>query len=253
MRIFETHAHLDFNEFDKDRDQLFNEFFNNGIEKIINIGVGKESSLNSIKLAEKYEQVYAAIGFHPSEINGYDEDFIIKNISHRKVVAVGEIGLDYYRMHFPKKEQQNVFSKQVELAIKFNKPIIIHDREAHDDCFAILKNKNAKNVVFHCFSGDENFAEKILGEGWIISFTGTITYKKSKLENVIRIVPKDKFFIETDSPYLSPVPKRGKRNSPLNLRYIIDKISELKQVSPKMVAEMSFHNAEKFFFKNLKK
>ncbi len=252
MRIFETHAHLDFEEFDNDRDKLFKEFFKNGIEKIINIGVGIQSSLNSIKLAEKYPQVYAAIGFHPSEINDYDEDFLIQNLSHKKVVAIGEIGLDYYRMHFSKKEQQKIFSQQVDIALKFKKPIIVHDRDAHQDCFDILKNKNAKNVVFHCFSGDESFAEKVLAEGWIISFTGTITFKKSKMDNIIRMVPKNQFFIETDSPYLSPSPNRGKRNSPLNLRYVIDKIAEIKQVTPKMVADITYQNAENFFLKNKK-
>ena len=253
MKIFETHAHLDFEEFDKDRLTLLKDCFNSGIAKIVNIGVGKQSSLNSIGLAEKYSQIYAAIGFHPSEINDYDEKFLIDNLSHKKVVAIGEIGLDYYRMHFSKKEQQDVFSKQVDLALKYKKPIIIHDREAHEDCYNILKNRNAKNVVLHCFSGDENFAEKVLAEDWNISFTGTITFKNSKMDNIIRMVPKNRFFIETDSPYLSPSPNRGKRNSPLNLRYVIDKIAELKQVTPKMVSDISYENAENFFFKNIKK
>ena len=253
MKIFETHAHLDFDEFNQDRNKLLSDCLNAGIERIINIGVGKQSSINSIELAKKYPHVYAAIGFHPSEINDYDEDFLKKNLAEKKVVAIGEIGLDYYRMHFSKKEQKNVFSKQVDLAIKNNMPIIIHDREAHDDCYNILKDKNAKQVVFHCFSGDENFAEKVLQENWNISFTGTITFKNSKMDNIIRMVPKNQFFIETDSPYLSPTPNRGKRNSPLNLRYIIDKIAEIKQVTPKMVADISFANAEKFFLKKIKK
>ena len=253
MKIFETHAHLDFEQFDKDRDKLLKDCFNNGIDKIINIGVGKQSSLNSINLAEKYSQIYAAIGFHPSEINDYDENLLIEKLSHKKVVAIGEIGLDYYRMHFSKKEQQEIFSKQVDLALKYKKPIIIHDRDAHEDCYNILKNKNAKNVVFHCFSGDENCAEKVLSENWNISFTGTITFKNSKMDNIIRMVPKNRFFIETDSPYLSPSPNRGKRNSPLNLRYVIDKISGIKKVTPKMVAEISYENAEEFFLKNFKK
>ncbi len=253
MKIFETHAHLDFEEFDKDRSKLLKDCFNSGVEKIINIGVGKQSSINSIKLAEKYPQIYAAIGFHPSEINDYDEDFLIENLANKKVIAIGEIGLDYYRMHFSKKEQQEIFSKQVDLALKFDKPIIIHDRDAHEDCYKILKDRKAKNVVFHCFSGDENFAEKVLSENWYISFTGVITFKNSKMDNIIRMVPKNKFFIETDSPYLSPTPNRGKRNSPMNLRYIINKIAEVKQVTPKMVADISYGNAENFFLKNLKK
>jgi len=129
-------------------------------------------------------------------------------------------------------------------------PIIVHDRDAHEDCFKILKNHQPLQVVFHCFSGDEIFAEKVLNENWFISFTGIITYKNNHVENVVRLVPEDRFFVETDSPYLSPHPRRGKRNSPLNLIYIIEKIAEIRGISPQKVATLSYQNANDFFFKS---
>ena len=136
----------------------------------------------------------------------------------------------------------------MEIAQKNDLPVVIHDRDAHEDCFQILKEQAMKKVVFHCFSGDINFAEKVISEGWHISFTGTVTFKNSKLDEVIRFVPFDRFFVETDSPFLSPVPFRGKRNSPLNLKYIIEKIAELKKCSNDEIAENSYKNAERFFF-----
>lgn len=247
MRIFESHAHLDFPQFDKDRDQLIDKCFKSGIEYIINIGVDKKTSSESIKLAEKYDKIYATVGFHPHDAKFYDETFIRNSAVHKKVVAIGEIGLDYYRNLSPKDVQKKVFQKQIELAKEFDLPIIIHDRDAHEDCCQMLAENNVENVVFHCFSGDVNFAEKVLEKGWFISFTGTVTYKNSDMDNIVRIVPMDKFFIETDSPYLAPHPNRGKRNSPLNLQYVIQKIAEIKGVTPKKIAEASYQNAADFF------
>jgi len=135
----------------------------------------------------------------------------------------------------------------MKIALDLDLPVVIHDRDAHEDCFSILEEYNPPKVVFHCFSGDEIFAERVLQKGWFISFTGTITYKNSKMGNIVRMVPQDKFFIETDCPYLAPVPVRGKRNSPLNLRYIIEKISMIRQITPKKAAEISYNNAVDFF------
>ncbi len=249
MNIFETHAHLDFAQFDKDRDELLRKCFNENVKYIINVGVDAKSCKASVKLAKKYENVFASVGYHPHDAKDFDLMLIEELAKHEKVVAIGEIGLDYYRNLSPRDVQKNVLQKQVELALKIDLPIIIHDRDAHVDIYEILTGYNPPKVVFHCFSGDELFAEKIIEKGWFISFTGTVTYKNAHLENVVRMVPKDKFFIETDSPYLSPVPKRGKRNSPLNLRYVIEKIADIKRLPPKMVAEMSFQNAENFFLK----
>ncbi len=247
MKIFETHAHMDFPQFNKDRDDILEKCFDSGVEYMLNIGVDKRSCEASIELAEKYAQIFAAVGFHPHDAKDFDEDLISRLAKHKKVVAIGEIGLDFFRNLSPVEVQKVVFQKQVEIALELNLPVIVHDRNAHDECFDILQKYKPQKVVFHCFSDDEIFAEKVLNKGWFISFTGSITYKNSSMENVVRMVPKDKFFIETDSPYLSPVPLRGKRNSPLNLRYIIEKIAEIKRITPKQVAEISFNNAVKFF------
>lgn len=247
MKIFETHAHLNFQHFDKDRDQLIKKCFNRGIEYILNIGVDEKTCNASIKLAEKYDRIYASVGFHPHDATDFNAEFIRQKVQHPKVIAIGEIGLDYYRNLSPKDVQKKVFEQQINIAMELDMPIIVHDRDAHQDCYEILSRNNAKNVVFHCFSGDEVFAQKLLEKGWYISFTGTVTYKNSNMENIIRLVPEDKFFIETDSPYLSPHPLRGKRNSPLNLQYVIEKISEIRGTTPKKIAEFSYWNACNFF------
>lgn len=247
MKIFESHAHLDFEQFDQDRNTIIQKCKQEGIEHIINVGVNKQTILASIKLAEKYPMIFATAGFHPHDAKEYNKDFLRQKAKHKKVVAVGEIGLDYYRNLSPREIQKEVFADQIELAMEMNLPIIVHDRDAHEDCLEILTKYNPSKVVFHCFSGDAAFADKILQNGWFISFTGTITYKNSKLDDVVRLVPLDRFFIETDSPYLSPVPHRGKRNSPLNLRYVIEKISELRGLPPRKIAETSFQNAYQFF------
>ena len=247
MKIFETHAHLDFPQFDKDREQLIKKCFNSGIEYILNIGVDEKTCNSSIKLAEKYDRIYAAVGFHPHDATDFKAEFIRKKAQHSKVIAIGEIGLDYYRNLSPKDVQKKVFEQQIQIAMELDMPIIVHDRDAHEDCYDILNRNNARNVVFHCFSGDDIFAQKVIEKGWNISFTGTVTYKNSNMENTIRLVPVDKFFIETDSPYLSPHPQRGKRNSPLNLQYIIEKVSEIRGTTPKKIAEQSYENAYNFF------
>ena len=157
--------------------------------------------------------------------------------------------MDFYRNLSPQEIQKKVFEDQILLALELRLPIVVHDRDAHEECFQILSKYDPEKVVFHCFSGDEIFAEKVLQKGWMISFTGTITYKNSNQENIVRMTPNEQFFVETDSPYLSPHPKRGKRNSPLNLSHIIEKTAEIKRISPKMAAEISFRNAEDFFLK----
>lgn len=250
MKIFESHAHLDFDQFDQDRGELLRKCKKNGIEYILNVGVEKKSIDASLKLAEKYAMIYAAVGFHPHDAKDYDREFLLEKAASKKVVAIGECGLDYFRNHSPRDVQRRVFSDQIAIAIELGLPLIVHDRDAHAECFELLIEQRPKNVVFHCFSGDELFAEEVLAEGWKISFTGTITYKNNLLENVVRSVPNDMFFIETDSPFLTPVPNRGKRNSPLNLRYVIDKIAEIKRITPNKVAELSYNNAINFFFKS---
>ncbi len=248
MEIFETHAHLDSKEFNKDRDQVIQKCLKYGVNKIINIGCDEVTSQKSIDLADQYDFIYATVGYHPHEASSYNEQAIEKMAKHPKVVAIGEIGLDYYRNHSAKKDQINAFNKQIELAIKLNLPIVIHDREAHEDCLDILKNHKPKNVVYHCYSGDVVYAEKILQENWKISITGVVTYKNAfDLKDVVRMLPDDSFFVETDCPYLTPVPYRGKRNAPYYIPEIVHEISRIRMQSPKQIAEMTYRNAKKFF------
>ncbi|MCF7918301.1 MAG: TatD family hydrolase [Candidatus Cloacimonetes bacterium] len=247
MKIFETHAHLDHPQFASDRDAVIKSCSQQGIDFIINIGCDKQTTLDSIALAEKYEFVYASAGYHPHDAKEFDLDFLKKQAAHPKIIAIGEIGLDYYRYLSPKAIQQDVFRKQLQLAVELKKPVVVHNREANEDCLQILREFKPEKVVYHCFSGDVFYAREVLMEGWFISFTGNITYKNSNLAEVIRIIPFDRYFVETDCPYLAPHPLRGKRNDPRNLRYIIEKIAEIKGISPKLAAEQSYRNALKFF------
>jgi len=247
MKIFETHAHLDLPDFNKDRDAIIQKCFTSGIEYIINIGYNKETSEGSIALARKYPTVYATVGYHPHDANDFDPEVVKQLARDKKVVAIGEIGLDYFRNLSSHKAQLEAFASQVQLAHEFELPIVVHDRDAHEECYEVLKKAQAKEVVFHCFSGDVIFAEKLLAEGWYLSFTGNITYKSSLLEDVVRMVPEDRFFVETDSPYLSPMPHRGERNSPLNLPYVVQKIADIKRIAPNKVAELAYNNAKQFF------
>jgi TatD DNase family protein len=249
MKIFETHAHLDLKDFDKDRARVIEQSRKNGLEYLINIGYNQETSENAIKLASEYDFIFASVGYHPHDATEFDSKLIRRLAQESKVVAIGEIGLDYYRNLSPKKIQKQVFAQQIEIAKDLNLPIIVHDRDAHQDCYDILKEHNAKQVIFHCFSGDVVFAEQVLQEGWKISITGTITFKNNhSLRDVVRILPEDSFFIETDSPYLAPVPHRGKRNAPYYLPLVIEAIAKERMESPNRVAETTFNNAVKFFF-----
>jgi len=249
MKIFETHAHLDLKDFNKDRARVIEQSKKVGVEYLINIGYNEETSKNSIELASVHDFIFASVGFHPHDATEYNSDIVRKLAQKEKVVAIGEIGLDYYRNLSPKKIQQEVFADQIEIAKQLDLPLIIHDRDAHEDCYNILKEHKAKQVVFHCFSGDVVFAEKVLAEGWNLSITGTVTYKNNEsLRDVVRMLPDHSFFIETDSPYLAPVPNRGKRNAPYYLPLVIEEIARVRMQAPNRIAEMTFQNAERFFF-----
>lgn len=249
MKLFETHCHLDFDDYKKDLGEVINRSLKEGVEYFVNVGVDTKSILNSIKLAEKYPQFYATVGYHPNEAKHYDESILLSSIDHPKVVAIGEIGLDYYRDRAPKEVQKRVFERQIEIALKYNLPIVIHNREADQDCIDILSDFNPKKVVFHCFSGDLSMAEKVWEKGWYTSFTCVVTYPKSNLNEIIRMAPRDRIMLETDSPYLPPQNLRGKRNDPSNLRYALEKISEVRREAPKALSEVLFENSVNFFLR----
>ena len=247
MKLFETHAHLDLPEYDADRETIINKCFSSGIEYIINVGFNKETSLASLELAKKHLHIFATVGYHPHDAQDFDAEIVKRLAREKKVLAIGEIGLDFFRNLSPYPVQREVFANQAHLAVEYDLPIVVHDRQAHQECYNILIQQQVKEAVFHCFSGDIVFAQQVLDAGWMISFTGSITYPNSHLEDVIRVVPMDRFMLKTDCPYLPPHPHQNKRNSPLLLPLIAEKIAEIKGITPNEVAETAFNNAHRFF------
>lgn len=252
MKLFDTHAHLDDERFDEDRKQLIEQIQKDGVSLVVNPGADMKSSRAAIKLAEIYDFIYAAVGIHPHDVKDItDEDLIELEAmaKHPKVVAIGEIGLDYYYDNSPRELQREYFIRQIELANKLSLPIIIHSRDASMETHEILKEyKKDIGCVLHCFSQSLEMAKEYLELGCHLSFAGPLTFKNSnKLKEVARNIPLDKIFIETDSPYLTPQPYRGKRNDPSKVRYVAEELSNLKGISTEKIAEITMDNALKFF------
>lgn len=251
--IFDTHAHYDDERFDEDRDTLLKQLHQEGISYILNASASPESLEDSIELSEKYPFIYAALGIHPHDADKMNEDLIdkIRVLSKKdKVVAIGEIGLDYYYDNSPRDTQKYWFERQIELAKELKLPIIIHDRDAHEDTVNILKKTDAGQVggIFHCFSGSAQMALDMIKLNMYISIGGPVTFKNArKTIEVVQAVPLEKLLVETDSPYLSPEPFRGKRNNSGYLVHIIRKIAEIKGISESEVAEATLANAKKVF------
>ena len=259
MELFDNHAHYDDNKFDEDRDEIINEIYNSGVTKIISAGYSMQSSIKAIELSKKYDFIYATCGISPNDIpdnkQKIDEGLaklknIIENSYNKKIVAIGEIGLDYYWNTENKDLQKYAFIKQIELANSLNLPIIIHTREAIMDTLDILKNveRPIKPGVFHCCPLNIELIKEALKLNFYISFAGPVTFKNSKnASQVVKEVPLDKILIETDSPYLSPEPKRGKRNDSRNVKYIAEKVAEFKNVSVEEIAKVTYENAINVF------
>ncbi len=252
MKLFDTHAHLDDERFDEDREQIIEQIKQDGISLIVNPGADMKSSRAAIKLAEKYDFIYAAVGIHPHDVKDITKADLIEleqMAKHEKVVAIGEIGLDYYYDNSPRELQREYFIKQIELANKLSLPIIIHSRDASMETYEILKeHKKDIGCVLHCFSQSLEMAELYLKIGCHLSFAGPLTFKKSsKLKEVARNIPLDKIFIETDSPYLTPEPYRGRRNDPSKVRYVAEELSKLRAISVDKIAEITMNNAIEFF------
>ena len=250
--LFDTHAHYDDPAFDADRDSLLSSLSERGVGGVVNPGCTVASSRAALALAERYPHVWAAVGIHPEDCaDASEEDFaaIRALAEHPKVVAVGEIGLDYYWEQNPSREvQQTVFRRQLELARERNLPVIVHDRDAHGDCLAIVREFPEVRGVFHCYSGSPEMAQELLKRGWYLGFDGPVTYKNARrAPEVAAITPPDRILVETDSPYLAPVPNRGRRNDSTNLPYIVEKLAEWKGLSPAALAEITTQNAKKFF------
>ncbi len=251
--IFETHAHYDDAAYDEDRDILLASMQESQIEVIVNVGASLPSTTASIALAEKYPFVYAAAGVHPSETTELNEETfaqLVRQCTHKKVVAVGEIGLDYYWEEPAHDVQTLWFVRQLELAKRIKKPVIIHSREAAKDTYDILAAHNAgeNGGVIHCFSYSAEMAEAYIKMGFYIGIGGVITFKNAKkLKEVVTAIPIERILLETDCPYLSPEPKRGSRNSSHNLPYIAQKIAEIKRMSYDEVVTRTAENARKMY------
>lgn len=249
--IFDTHAHYDSGAFNADRDEILSSIPEKNVGLIVDPGCDLKSSLDAISLAEKYDFVYAAVGWHPEDMDKLsDESFseMAKLIIHPKCVAVGEIGLDYYWDTEHKQEQKDLFIRQIELALDLDKPVIVHDREAHGDSFDIVSRYPNLRGVFHCYSGSREMAEQLLKNGWYLGFDGPITYKNARKSiEVLEMCPLDRIVIETDSPYLTPVPNRGKRNDSSNLKYVIEKIAEIKGMAAAEVEQITFENGRRLY------
>ena len=248
---FDTHAHYDDQAFDADREELLKSLGEKGVELIIDPGCELLSSRKALELAEEFPFVYAAVGFHPEELDKYSpEDYkeICSMARHPKCVAIGEIGLDYYWDASHKEEQKELFRRQIELALELDKPVIIHDREAHGDCLEIVRDYPGLRGVFHCYSGSAEMAKELLKLGWYLGFDGPITYKNArKALEVLELCPRDRMLMETDSPYLSPVPMRGKRNDSSNLRYVAEKMAQVKGLSREEAAAAALANGCRLF------
>ena len=252
MPLFDTHAHYDDPQFDPDREALLTALPENGVGLVVNPGCDIPTSRQAIALAERYPHVYAAVGYHPENCGPYvpeDLDTLRALARHPKAVAIGEIGLDYYWAENPPRDfQRQVFRAQLQLAEELDLPVIVHDREAHGDSLAIIREFPAVRGVFHCFSGSAEMARELVKLGWLISFTGVLTYKNArKALEAAAAVPLDRLMIETDSPYMAPAPNRGRRNDSRNVAFICQKLAEVKGVSPEECARITWENGKRFF------
>ena len=249
--FFESHAHYDDRRFKNDREEIIASLQENDIGCVINVGASVDSSEASVKLAEKYSFIYASVGVHPHYVKTLNEKDLTKleNLStNPKVVAVGEIGLDFFRDLSPRDVQRHWFKKQLELSKKLNLPTIIHSRDASAETFNIIKNSDVREGVIHCYSGSAPMALDYIEMGFYIGICGVITFDKTrKLTEVVKSIPLERIQIETDSPYLTPAPHRSERNNSNYLIFIANKIAEIKGISTQCVADTTFSNACNLF------
>ncbi|WP_138756065.1 TatD family hydrolase [Paenibacillus sinopodophylli] len=251
--LFDTHTHLDSSKFDEDRDEVIQRAKDAGVHLLVNIGFNRETIPTTMALAEKYDFIYAAVGWHPVDsidMRPEDLEWIERLCSHEKVVAIGEIGLDYHWDTSPKDVQERIFREQIRLARKIGKPIVIHNRDAHEDVIRILQEEKAAEVggVMHCFSGSWETAKQCLDMNFYISFGGPVTFQNARVpKEVLKQVPLDRILIETDAPYLSPHPFRGKRNESAYVLRVAETAAELLGKSVEEIALITTQNGKKCF------
>lgn len=250
MILVDTHCHLQMKTFRKDMKKVVDNARKAGVKAIINVGFDVKSSEEAVNLSEKYPCMYAAVGIHPHDAKTYDgttlkmiDDFL----REKKVVAIGEIGLDYYRNLSPKSVQKQVFSEQLAFARERAFPVILHIRDAYGEVLSMLEEQSPERALLHCFSGTAADAKRALKLGYYISFGGSITYGGGRINNTAREIPLSSMMIETDAPFLPPLPHRGKRNEPAFIRHTAERLAEIKDESVQMIARITTENASSFF------
>ena len=247
---FDTHAHYDDGKFDADRDAVLSSLPEKGVELVMNAACDLPTMKSSVELAERYPFVYAAVGIHPHDADTLDDALgLIESLcSHEKVKAIGEIGLDYHYDFSPRDVQKKAFAAQMELARSLDMPVIVHDREAHADCLETVRRFKGVRGVFHCFSGSAELADELVKMGWYISFTGAITFKNAKkAAQIVASLPEDRIMIETDCPYMTPEPFRGRRNDSSYLEYICSAVAAFRGISQDRAAALTAENGRRFF------
>ncbi len=248
----DTHAHLDFESFNEDRDAVIQRAIEKKISNIITIGTNLETSKKAISFAENFDGIFAAVGIHPSDCaDAKESDYkeIEKLAEHEKVIAIGEIGLDYYRMYTDKETQKKAFIRQLSIARKVKLPVIVHTRESQEDSLNLLIKEGASEVsgVLHSFSGTTELLKKVMDTNFYVSYTGGVTFKNSTTDELVKNTPIERMLLETDSPFITPVPFRGKRNEPSFIIHTANKIAELKGVSIEELARVTTENANHLF------
>ena len=250
-KLIDTHSHIYYDQYNDDLDEVINRSLDKGVDKIVCVGVDLQSSIQSLELANKYDNIFCTVGYHPHESEKATDQYLNElevMCKEPNVIGIGETGLDYYYKHSNIEIQKKRFIEQIELANSLDLPVVIHNRESDNDLYKILKKYIPKGVI-HCFSSNIDFANKIVDLGLLLSFTGIITFKNSNLYDVIESTPISKIMVETDSPYLTPEPYRGKRNEPSYVSIIAEKISEIKKIPINDVAKQTTSNALNLFKK----
>ena len=251
MEFFDSHSHYNDEKYDEDRDDLINDIYKEGITRTVCIGYNVEKSEFAVKIANDYSHIYASCGISPNDIEDFSEENLVKIeeiAKNEKIVAIGEIGLDYYWNKDNKEKQKELFIKQIEIANKLEKPIVIHTRDAVMDTIEILKEHPVKEKgIFHCCPLNPELIKEGLKLGFYISFSGNITFKNAKSERAVLEVPNEKILIETDCPYLTPEPFRGRRNDSKKVKFVAEKIAEIKNMPVEEIAKITYENANKIF------